>query len=362
MRGTPQMGVFQQPVGKDFMKDRLGFPPNCRTTAMGIMPHQDIERALEAALSLDIPFWPQLPKVSYAEDMYVQALEHFPGVKIDMGLQRIFFDLSRYYEELPAYFEKAEDPLMFKLTKEFSLVYHRFLERDLTRHVAIRGQMISPISLGLKVVDQDRKSIIYHDEVREVLFDFIQKKVNHQYRELKEKNPSAFVWVDDPGLELIFTAFSGYNEAQAKTDLDRFLEGLEGPRGIHLCAKPDWDFLLKSKLDILSFDSFNCGAMIINYASLRDFIQQGGVISWGMVPTYTELLERESIASLTERLETFWEDLSKKGVDQARLIRQSLLAPATCNLMNPDKERTVERAFEMLRELSGSLREKYGLE
>jgi hypothetical protein len=328
---------------------------------MGIMPHQDIERALEVALSLDIPFWPQLPKVSYFEDMYVQVLENFPGVKMDMVNRRIIFDLSHFYEELPSYFEKADDPRTFRLTKEFSLVYHRFLEKDLSHYSAIRGQMISPISLGLKVVDQDQKPIIYHDEVREVLFDFIQKKVNQQYQELREKNPNAFVWVDDPGLELIFTAFSGYNEVQARGDLDHFLEGLEGPKGIHLCAKPDWDFLLKSKLDILSFDSFNCGAVIINYPSLREFFNRGGIISWGIVPTYTELLDPETIDSLIERLESFWEGLSRKGVDRERLLRQSLLAPATCNLMNPDRERTVEKAFEMLKELSKKIREKYGL-
>jgi hypothetical protein len=339
----------------------LGLSPNCQTTAMGIMPHTDIERALEVALSLDIPFWPQLPKVSYFEDMYVQALENFPGVKIDSVNQRIIFDLSHFYEELPSYFERADDPQTFRLTEAFSAVYHRFLERNLSHFSAIRGQVISPISLGLKVVDQDRKPIIYHDEVREVLFDFIQKKVNRQYRELREKNPNAFVWVDDPGLELIFTAFSGYNEVQAKGDLDHFLEGLEGPKGIHLCAKPDWDFLLKSRIDILSFDSFNCGAVIINYLSLRDFFNRGGIISWGIVPTYTELLERETVDSLIERLESFWEGLFRKGVDQERLLRQSLLAPATCNLMNPDKEKTVEQAFEVLRELSKKIREKYGL-
>jgi hypothetical protein len=280
---------------------------------------------------------------------------------MDMVNRRIIFDLSHFYEELPSYFEKADDPRTFRLTKEFSLVYHRFLEKDLSHYSAIRGQMISPISLGLKVVDQDQKPIIYHDEVREVLFDFIQKKVNQQYQELREKNPNAFVWVDDPGLELIFTAFSGYNEVQARGDLDRFLEGLEGPKGIHLCAKPDWDFLLKSKLDILSFDSFNCGAVIINYPSLREFFNRGGIISWGIVPTYTELLDPETIDSLIERLESFWEGLSRKGVDRERLLRQSLLAPATCNLMNPDRERTVEKAFEMLKELSKKIREKYGL-
>ena len=328
---------------------------------MGIMPHTDIERAVKVALSLDIPFWPQLPRVSYFEDMYVQALEHFPGARIDGTNQRILFSLPQFNEELPAYFEKADDPQTFRLTKEFSLVYHRFLEEDLSHYPAIRGQMISPISLGLKIVDQDQKSIIYHDEVREVMFDFIQKKVNQQYQELKVKNPNAFVWVDDPGLGLIFTAFSGYNEVQAKSDLDRFLEGLEGPKGVHLCSKPDWDFLLKSKLDILSFDSFNCGVMIINYPSLIEFLARGGIISWGIVPTYTELLEQETVDSLKERLENFWENLSKKGVDQEKLLRQSLLAPATCNLMNPDKDKTVEKAFEMLQELSKRIREEYRL-
>ena len=339
----------------------FGFLANCQTTAMGILPHQDVERALEVALSLDIPFWPQLPKVSYFEDMYVQALENFPGVRIDPVRQKIDFNLSRFNEELPSYFEKAENPQTFRLTKGFSLVYHRFLERDFSRYAAIRGQMISPISLGLKIVDEDQKSINYHEEVREVLFDFIQKKVNQQYRDLREKNSNAFVWVDDPGLALIFNALSGYNEVQAKTDFDRFLEGLEGPKGVHLCAKPDWDFLLKSKIDILSFDSFNCGAMIIHYPSLKEFVKRGGILSWGIVPTYTELLEQETSDSLMGRLEAFWEDLSQKGMDSKRLLRQSLLAPATCNLLNLDKEKTVERAFEVLNELSNKIRKKYHL-
>ena len=339
----------------------FGLLPNCRTTAMGILPHRDIERALEVALSLDIPFWPQLPRVNYYEDMYAQALEHFPGVAIDAIHQRILFDRAKFYEDLPAYLERADEPRTFQLTEAFSLVYHRFLEKDLSRYVAIRGQVISPISLGLKVVDQDRKPILYHEEVKEVLFDFIQKKVNRQYQELREKHPHAFVWVDDPGLGLIFSAFSGYNEAQGKEDLDRFLSGLQGPTGVHLCAKPDWDFLLKTRLDILSFDSFSGGALIVHYPSLKDFLNRGGVISWGIVPTYTELLEQETVDSLMKQLETFWESLVQKGVDQEKLVRQSLLAPATCNLMNPDQEKTVERAFEWLRELSARIRSKYAL-
>ena len=68
------------------MEKRLDFAGELATTAMGIMPHEDVDRALDLALSLDIPFWPQLPKLSYYEDMYVQAMEHFPGAVIDEAI------------------------------------------------------------------------------------------------------------------------------------------------------------------------------------------------------------------------------------------------------------------------------------
>ena len=61
-------------------------PGNLLTTAMAVMPHTDVARALEMALSLDVPFWPQLPNYSYYEDMYVQAAEHFPGIVLDLDV------------------------------------------------------------------------------------------------------------------------------------------------------------------------------------------------------------------------------------------------------------------------------------
>ena len=85
------------------MVGELNFTGNCQTTAMGIMPHADIDKALELSLSLDIPFWPQLPHVSYYEDMYVQASEYFPGIIVDVENQRISFDSTRFAEELDEY-------------------------------------------------------------------------------------------------------------------------------------------------------------------------------------------------------------------------------------------------------------------
>ena len=90
----------------------------CRTTAMGIMPHSDIERALELALSLDIPFWPQLPRVSFYEDMYAQSSQNFPGTVVEPENERIVFTHSRLEEELTSYSDKVGETETYALRRK----------------------------------------------------------------------------------------------------------------------------------------------------------------------------------------------------------------------------------------------------
>jgi hypothetical protein len=63
-----------------------------------------------------------------------------------------------------------------------------------------------------------------------------------------------------------------------------------------------------------------------------------------------------------EYLESVWDILFREGIDRDQLLAQSLLAPARCCLVNPDRSRTVTLAYAWLRELSRRLREKYRLE
>ncbi|MFC1892732.1 hypothetical protein ACFLYR_01665 [Chloroflexota bacterium] len=176
------------------------------------MPHTDIDQALELSLGLDIPFWPQLPNVSYYEDMYAQASQNFPGFVVDASNKKISFDSTRFQEELSEYSETMADPKAFSLSEEYSVIYHRFLSENLENYTAIRGQLIGPVSFGFKVMDENNMPIIYDEQVRSLLFDFVQRKVNAQYYELKEKNPVAFVWLDEPGLGWVFSGLSGYDD------------------------------------------------------------------------------------------------------------------------------------------------------
>jgi hypothetical protein len=170
------------------------------------------------------------------------------------------------------------------------------------------------------------------------------------------------MFIDEPGLQFLFSAMSGYGDVKAKEDLDLFFSMVDRPRGIHLCGNPDWDFLLGLDLDILSMDIYTNAEIFSAYASsIKRFIERGGVIVWGIVPTGTEFFEKEGHNSLIAQMESVWQILGEKGIDIDYMLTKSQLSPATCCLVNPDKEKTVEKAFSSIQQLSKVLKEKYRL-
>jgi len=340
----------------------MPIPGNLLTTAMAVMPHTDVDQALETALSMDIPFWPQLPNLNYYEDMYVQVAEHFPGIILDVEKRTLRFSLEKFINEVEETMTHFEEPQYFDISKTYSAVYHRFLSMNFSERPAIRGQLEGPISFGFNVLDQDERPIIFDDTVHPSLIEFMAKRVNVQLERLKLLNENAFMFIDEPGLQFLFSAMAGYGDQKAKKDLESFFSMIDKPRGIHLCGNPDWDFLLGLEMDILSLDVYSNGEVFANYSnSIKRFLDRGGIIVWGIVPTNFEPFAEENTSSLEKRLEEIWQILDRKGIDQDFLLSRSLLSPATCCLVNPDKEKTVEKAFKMISRLSEKLREKYRL-
>ena len=340
----------------------MSIPGNLLTTAMAVMPHKDANRALELALSMDVPFWPQLPHLSYYEDMYVQASEGFPGIVLDLEKRTLRFSMEKFMSEFEETMAHFDEPKYFDISNTYSAVYHRFLGLDLSDRPAIRGQLEGPISFGFNVLDQDDRPILFNDTIRPFMIEFMAKRANVQLNRLKKLNINAFMFVDEPGLQYLFSALSGYGDVAAKGDMEVFFSLVERPRGVHLCGNPDWDFLLALDLDVLSLDVYSNGEVFVAYArSIRTFLDKGGIIVWGIVPTNFEPFEKEDVKSLEERLVQLWSHLEKEGIDREFLVSRSMLSPATCCLVNPDGAKTVEQAFKTIQGLSLRLREKNGL-
>lgn len=183
---------------------------------MAVMPQENAGEALDLALSLDVPFWPQLPNLSYYEDMYVQAAEHFPGIVLDLEKKTLRFSMERFIEEFEETMSHFEEPAYFDISNRYSQVYHEFLSRDLSAKPAIRGQLEGPVSFGFNILDQDNRPILFDDSIRPFMFEFMAKRINVQLSRLKERNDNAFMFIDEPGLQFIFSAMSGYDERKAE--------------------------------------------------------------------------------------------------------------------------------------------------
>lgn len=361
----------------------LNLKPGCKTTAMAIMPHTSPEKAIDLSLTLDIPFWPQLPNVSFYDDMYAQASYDFPGVVVDHDQQKMAFDTARFEKELNYYSLRMDEPGNFVLNQDYGAVYKQFLNNDLRHYPAIHGQISGPVNLGFRIQDEDSKPIIYNDSIRSLLFDFIQRKFNAQYRQLKEKNQNAFVWLDEPGLIWVFSGLSGYNDVQAKQEYQVFLDGLEGLKALHLCSNVNLPFLLRLGIEFLSFDAYQIDIMPKGYASsVAQFIKGGGIISWGIVPTEPVSLSKETPETLAGRLIDYWEVVSQNtGLPVIQIARQALVAPAKCCVKSLEfntsdnstacatrgstgstaEEQSVEKAYTYLKILSQILKDKFNL-
>ncbi len=340
----------------------MPIPGNLMTTAMAVMPHTDVDQAIEAALTLDIPFWPQLPHLNYYEDMYVQAAEHFPGIVLDIEKKTLQFSMDRFIAEFEETMAHFDDPDYFDISATYSAVYHQFLDLDLSDRPAIRGQLEGPVSFGFNILDQDERPILFDDTVRPFMFEFMAQRINVQLGKLKQKNPNAFMFIDEPGMQFVFSAMSGYGEQKAKQDLDQFFSMIHRPRGIHLCGNPDWDFLLGLDMDILSLDIYtNADIFAASTRSVKKFLDNGGILVWGIVPTGIDAFEKENLDLLAFKLKTIWTALEKKGIPMDRILAQSLISPATCCLVNQDREKTVEKAFALTQRLSHNLQKEFHL-
>ncbi|MCL6508527.1 MAG: dihydropteroate synthase, partial [Bryobacteraceae bacterium] len=119
------------------LRDKLSVPISVDTYKAGVA-----ERALELAFSLDIPFWPQLPNLSYSEDTYVQTVRGMPGVVVDHEGLKIDFHEDRFFAELEDYLSLDPGADYFAVSTDESVTYSGFLERASAGFPALRGQFM----------------------------------------------------------------------------------------------------------------------------------------------------------------------------------------------------------------------------
>ncbi len=350
----------------------MRFEPRCLATAIGSLPHSDVQQAIKVVLASipDAPIWPQLPANGLNEQMEVQYSEGIPRVVIDPDKQRMYIDTSGDTSlELAEFYEKflAEDVDSFQITPAFSKGIYA-MEAALTAaggtRPFVKVQTTGPLSFGLTIVDENKRAIYYNPEFNDVVVKALAMKCRWQIRKFRKFAQNVICFIDEP----ILSAFGSSTYVSVFRDdvvskLSEVIEAVhaEGAlAGVHCCGNTEWSMLIDAGVDIVNFDAFDYGHTVALYPeAVKRHIEAGKALAWGIVPTNSAKIQTQAVESLVSKFSGLVDGLAKAtGLDRELILRQALITPSCGTGSLPEAD--AERVFEILRDLSKALQNSKG--
>lgn len=327
------------------------------TTGIGSLPHKDPVEACKVILdSVDIPFWPQLPHRSFLESMAPQYSEGFPFIRVEG--ENIYVEKAGE-EELSAFYESIAANKGFPISEEYSAGFYAFvdlLEKEGGSRGIVKGHITGPLTFALSLTDKQKRPLYFDEEMRELSLELLKGKAKWQIDVLGKFADKVMIFVDEPILTALGTStYIGVSTDEAVRMLREIVNHIKecgAIAAIHCCGRADWPVALSSGIDVFNFDAFEFGDTLSMYPEeMGAFINKGGFIAWGVVPT-TEKIKEADLGLLKQRLEHGLTSLEKAGIPGNKLRKQSLITPScgTGSLETGD----ALKAFSLLKDLRNS--------
>jgi len=319
-------------------------------TGIGSLPYTEPAPALDLVFATfpALPHWPQLPGRGRAEGMVYQFL----NILVTTGLltirgNRAYFAtsaadwprrLTRFYDLALAAGEGDTAALeRFAMPREAAVGFYAFrdeLERRGTGGMtAVKGQIAGPLSAAFFLKDEQGKAAYYDDQLRDLVVRTLTLSARWQAADLSRFGLPVFVFVDDPGIDVCGSSnYITVTREMVREDLQNLAEGITaggGLPGLHSCDAIDWSIPLTLPLTVVSVDTYNFFGSLLPFArELKTFLERGGTIAWGIVPTSGPDVGIASPRELVHRLTDQWEALNARDIPRATLAERSLITPA----------------------------------
>ncbi len=324
------------------------FFPNGLPILIGSLPLTDHDKAVDLVLKYSpyIPNWVQLPKNKF-EGMISQFLPGMPGYRIegdkefiDQSSEDFLSDLTTFYENyLSITSGQKSIEESFPIEKQRLLGLYHLIDRlrqlkNLDEIVAIKGQITGPITFATSVKDKDGRAIFYDEQLKDMAIKHLLMSAMYQAKVLSEFNKKIIIFLDEPALagfgSTEFLSISRDDVLSAFSEIINGLHEMDVLVGVHVCANTDWSLVIDSGADILNFDAYSYFDKLMLYKeNLRDFLENGNYIAWGIVPTEAELIEKESFESLCKIFDAQIKEAAEAfGCTKDKLLSQIFITPS----------------------------------
>jgi methionine synthase II (cobalamin-independent) len=350
------------------------FKANGLPLLIGSFPIDNHKAAVKLVLdhTPEIPLWVQLP-VNKEEGMIDQFLAGLPGYT--EGRQKSILDTSTpgFDEEMLAFFEdylslsetNADlSDSRFALSGTRGKGFFEFLkqvDKQSSPVTALKGQVTGPITFGTAVKDENNQDIFYNDQLRDMAIKKLAMNARWQAKQFSQRCTTPIIFIDEPALAGFGTsAYITITKEDVTRSIDEIVQEIHaenGLAGVHVCANTQWDMLLNSTIDIISFDAFSFFDRFILYPDIiKSYLNQGKILAFGIVPTAkASIIAEQTTAGLVQMFNEQLDTLSDKtGIDRATILSQSFITPS-CGTGSLDIE-SAKKVLELTRDVSAHIR------
>ncbi|OQZ01013.1 MAG: hypothetical protein B6D35_04175 [Candidatus Brocadia sp. UTAMX2] len=316
------------------------FKGNFSATAIGSLPHTNIETACELMFKSlpEIPCWPQLPKISAKEEMCIQYTEGLPCLKIHGDGKAVSIEISGDSSgALAGFYEDylKNDPRLFHISPGCAAGFYAMIDRlnksPQNSFRALKGQVVGPITLAGSLKLSTGITALYNEEFFDAVIKLMSMKAYWQFTKLSRYGLPVIIFADEPYLTSFGSAFMNISRERAIRALNEVYETIQshgGLTGTHCCGNTDWAMLMDSKVDIISFDAYEfMDKYLMFWREIQAFLDRGGYMAWGIVPT-SHKINTTSLNDLVKRLEEGIQFLVRKGISRTLIQERSIITPS----------------------------------
>ncbi len=350
------------------------FKPGGKPSLIGSLPIGDHEEAARLIFehTPEIPIWAQLPLYP-EEGMINQFMPGLPGLVVDEDRSyinsaddAISDELLAFYEEYMMVTEGGGDIETSRFamkpdTAKGFFVFKEHLERLDKPPFAIKGQVTGPFTMATAVKDKNGRAIFYDEQIRDAAIKLIALKARWQVLNLSGFDIPVIIFIDEPALAGFGSSeFISISKQEVTACLEEVIEAIRkagGLSGIHVCANTEWDIIMDTGVDMVNFDAYSYFDRFILYPdSIKKFLQRGGNIAWGIVPTSdTGDIEKETAESLANLWNKEAAEIEALGFDKDTIFARSMITPS-CGMGSLSIDHTL-KVLCLTRDLSKLLRD-----
>ncbi len=308
---------------------RMPFSPAGAVTGIGSLPLTSVPLAINsvAEFSPEIPFWPQLPQLSAQESAIGQGLGCLAGL-IEPRNEGYGYQVKRdRIDSVIEALHQSSGELTAANAVGFGAFEKELSSRRFKSAVAVKGQIEGPITLSAYLFHHGRPFLSDPALFAAIAFH-VSQMICWQIEILKSAGLPVLLFVDEPALCLKVPG-NAVSEEQRLSALAVTLEdarALGAYAGLHCCAEHPLERMCRTKPDILSFDAHEGLDLFFSDWHALDFVNQGGTVAYGVVPTRPGLNAADS-ASIFIR----WLKAASRAGDPQKFAQQAMIT-ATCGL------------------------------